>query len=208
MLFIAGMQSIDSTVPVAAASPLAMNITIIGAGNVGGALASAWSAKGHAVTTARKGDVQKGVANAEVIVLAVPYGAIAEVLASAGSLDGKIIIDCTNPIGVKLPDGVGSGAEAVQRQTRGRVVKAFNAQGAENIASPSYDGVAASNFYCGDDDAAKRLVAGLIADVGFDPIDAGPLASARLLEAATLLWFSVSKVRGTRRLAFRLLRDG
>ena len=186
-----------------------MKITIIGAGNVGGALARAWAAKGHTVTTTTsRDDIATKVETAEVVVLAVPYGAVEAVLANAGALEGKVVIDCTNPIGVKLPDGVASGAEVLQAHVRGRVVKAFNAQGAENISTPAYGGVAATCFYCGDDAAAKQVVDGLVADVGFDPVDAGPLASARLLEAATLLWFGVSKARGTRRLAFRLLREG
>ena len=202
------MHEIDSTRSLVVASPPGMKITVIGSGNVGGALARAWAAKGHAVTTTARDDVAAKVEPAEVVVLAVPYGAVETVLASAGSLEGKVVIDCTNPVGVKLPEGAASGAEVIQARTRGQVVKAFNAQGAENISMPAYGGVAATCFYCGDDAAAKRVVDGLVADVGFDPVDTGPLTSARLLEAATLLWFGVSKVRGTRRLAFRLLREG
>jgi predicted dinucleotide-binding enzyme len=184
-----------------------VKITVIGAGNIGGALAKAWSAKGHTVKTAGRDDIEETVADAEVIALAVPYGAVESVLARAGDLTGKVVIDCTNPVGVALPAGFASGAEVVQSKTKGKVVKSFNAQGAENIGAPAYGGVAASNFLCGDDPEAKRIVSGLVADVGFDPIDAGPLASAKLLEAMTFLWFAVSKGRKTRRLAFRLLRD-
>src|SRR5258708_1957513 len=66
---------------------------------------------------------------------------------------------------------------------------------------------AATNFYCCDDDAARGVVRQLVADVGFDPVDVGPLKNARLLESATLLWFAASRALGTRRVAFRVLRE-
>ena len=100
-----------------------------------------------------------------------------------------------------------SSAEVLQaRIPRAHVVKSFNAQGAENLATPHYGEITASNFYCGDDAEAKRTVATLIADVGFEPIDAGPLASARLLEPLMLLWITCSRTLGTRDIAFKLLR--
>jgi predicted dinucleotide-binding enzyme len=103
---------------------------------------------------------------------------------------------------------VGSGGELVAKLAAGaRGETSFNAQGAENIANPHYAGVVASNFYCGDDEAAKTTVRSLIADVGFDPIDAGPMKNARLLEAATLLWFAGTRALGSRRVAFRMLRN-
>jgi predicted dinucleotide-binding enzyme len=205
-----------------------MKIAIIGAGNVGGALGRAWSSAGHEVLfavrnpsdpkaqaavagaggRARAVPIDAAVHEAEAIVLAVPFGAVASVLEGAGPLAGKILVDCTNPVGVALPPDASSGAELVARLAPGaRVVKSFNAQGAENIAHPRYGSESATNFYCGDDDAAKQAVRKLVLDVGFDPIDAGPLKNARLLEAATLLWFAVSRTLETRHTAFRILRD-
>jgi predicted dinucleotide-binding enzyme len=148
-----------------------MNIPIIGAGNIGGRLGHAWASKGHDVvfpvrdvnelktqavlaSTAgrvRAARVDAAVRDAEVVVLAVPFGAVAGVLESAEAL-GKILIDCTNIIGAPLPVGVASGAELVAKLAPGaRVTKAVNAQGAENIAAPRYGEKAATNFYCGDD---------------------------------------------------------
>jgi 8-hydroxy-5-deazaflavin:NADPH oxidoreductase len=85
------------------------------------------------------------------------------------------------------------------------VVKSFSAQGAENLAHPVHDGVPASNFYCGDDAAAKAVVKQLIEDVGFEAVDAGPLTSARYLEPITMLWISMSRTLG-RQFAFKVLR--
>jgi NADPH-dependent F420 reductase len=205
-----------------------MKITIVGAGRIGEGLGRAWASKEHDVVfavrdvddpkakaaveatggRARAATIGTAAREADVVVLAVPFGAIEGVLAGLGAMTGKILIDCTNPIGATLPPGVASGAEVVANLAPDtRVVKAFNAQGAENIADPRYGGIAATNFYCGDDVAAKEVVRGLVADVGFDPIDAGPLKNARLLEAATLLWFAASRALGTRRAAFRVLRD-
>jgi hypothetical protein len=205
-----------------------MKIAVVGAGHVGGSLGRAWASKGHQVVfavrdanepkaqaavaatngRARAAAIDEAVRDAEVVVLAVPFGAIAGIVEGTGSLAGKILIDCTNPAGATLPAGVASGAELVSKLAPGaRVVKAFNAQGAENIARPRYGGIAATNFYCGDDEQAKHVVRELVADVGFDAVDVGPLKNAHLLESATLLWFAASRALGTRRTAFYMLRD-
>jgi 8-hydroxy-5-deazaflavin:NADPH oxidoreductase len=208
-----------------------MKIAIIGSGNIGGGLARAWRSKGHEVTFgardtsdgelvalceqigARSASVADSVKTADVVVLAMPYGALDSVLEAAGNLAGKAVIDCTNAVergaqGIGLKYGhTTSAAEQLQaRVPAAHVVKSFNAQGAENLANPAYDGVAASNFFCGDDPEAKRVVSQLIADVGFEPIDAGPLSNARLVEPLMLLWMAASRAAGTRDIAFKLLR--
>lgn len=208
-----------------------MKITIIGSGNIGGGLARAWRRADHAITFgardpadaelvtlcdqlgARAAAIADSVSGAEVVVLAMPYAALDSVLAATGELAGVTVIDCTNavtrgPQGMALQYGhTTSSAEQLQaRIPRAHVVKSFNAQGAENLANPSYGGVAASNFFCGDDAEAKRKVAQLIGDVGFEPIDAGPLANARLVEPLMLLWMACSRATGTRDIAFKLLR--
>lgn len=208
-----------------------MQVTIIGSGNIGGGLGRAWQRAGHVVTFgarepgdqelatlceqtgARAASIADSTQGAEVVVLAMPWGAIDGVLAAVGELAGVTVIDCTNavkrgPNGMELEYGhTTSSAEQLQaRIPKAHVVKSFNAQGAENLANPRYGDVAASNFYCGDDAEAKRKVATLVADVGFEPIDAGPLASARLLEPLMLLWMSCSRTIGTRDVAFKLLR--
>jgi 8-hydroxy-5-deazaflavin:NADPH oxidoreductase len=208
-----------------------MRISIIGSGNIGGGLGRAWRRKGHDVTFgarnpedaelvalcketgARAASVSDSVRDAEVVAFAVPYAALDDTLHATGELDGKVVIDCTNavergPGGAQLKYGhTTSSAEQLQaRIPKAHVVRSFNAQGAENLANPVYGGVPASNFYCGDNADAKRVVAQLVADIGFEPVDAGPLASARFLEPLMLLWINVSRTVGSRDIAFKLLR--
>ncbi|MBA2545103.1 MAG: NAD(P)-binding domain-containing protein [Deltaproteobacteria bacterium] len=208
-----------------------MQIAIIGSGNIGGGLARAWRRAGHGVTFgardpneaelatlcteigAKAKSIADSVTGAEVVVLAMPFGALDSVLAATGDLAGIIVIDATNAVtrgtsGMTLEYGhtTSSGEQVQARIPRARVVRSFNAQGAENLANPTYGDVVASNFYCGDDAEAKHAVALLITDVGFEPIDAGPLASARLLEPLMLLWITCSRTVGTRDLGFKLLR--
>jgi 8-hydroxy-5-deazaflavin:NADPH oxidoreductase len=205
-----------------------MNITIVGTGHIGGGLGRAWAAKGHAITFAVRDvaapDVaallqQTGaqaalladaLAAAELVVLAIPFGAVPAVAALLPNWDGKVVIDCTNAIGpgfTLLHGHTDSGAEVNARLLPGaQLVKSFNAQGAENLSHPVYGGVAASNFYCGDSAAAKALVRQLIEDIGFEPVDVGALQAARFLEPMTLLWFSASRALGSRTVAFKMLR--
>lgn len=208
-----------------------MNIAIIGSGNIGGGLARAWRRKQHQVTFgardpndgeltalcteigARAAGIAECVRDADVVVLAMPYGALDAVLAAVGDLAGKTVIDCTNAVvrgegGMSLAYGhTTSAAEQLQaRIPAAHVVKSFNAQGAENLADPIYGGIAASNFLCGNDAEARRVVAQLVADVGFEPVDVGPLANARLVEPLMLLWMASSRAAGSRDIAFKLLR--
>lgn len=205
-----------------------MKIAIIGSGKIGSGLARAWAAAGHAVVFGARnpgeaelvtlcrtlGASASGLAeaarDAEVVVLAMPYAALDQVLGAVGPLDGKIVIDCTNAVGPRMTLKYGhttSAAEELQKVLPGaRVFKSFNAQGAENLASPVYNGVPATNFFCGDDPAGRAIVAGLVAEVGFDAVDAGPLKNARLLEPLMLLWIACAGTLGTRDIAFRLLR--
>jgi hypothetical protein len=162
---------------------------------------------------ARAASISDSVKGADVVVLAMPWGALDAVLAATGDLAGVTVIDCTNavkrgPQGMSLEYGHTTSSSEVlaAKIPKARVVKSFNAQGAENLANPRYGEVAASNFYCGDDAGAKDKVAALIADVGFEPIDAGPLANARLLEPLMMLWITCSRTVGSRDIAFKLLR--
>jgi 8-hydroxy-5-deazaflavin:NADPH oxidoreductase len=204
-----------------------MNIAIIGSGNIGGGLARAWRKRDHQVTFgardpgdgelaalcaeigARASTIAEAVTGAEVAVLALPAKAVDD-LAKAASFAGKIVIDCTNNVvpGMQLAFGhTTSWAEQVAAKLPGaRVCKSFNAQGAENLANPVYGGVRATNWYCGDDAAAKKMVHQLVEDVGFEAVDAGALSAARLLEPLMLLWMASSRSVGSRDVAFKLLR--
>ena len=204
-----------------------MKIAIIGHGRIGAGLARAWVASHEVSFAARNPEdgnllalceeigasaasIQAATAGAEVVVLAVPHRALDEVLDATRPLARQIVIDCTNAVGKGMSLTYGhtdSAAEVLQRKVpQAKVFKSFNAQGAENLAKPVYGGIAASNFYCGDDDDARSVVGQLIADVGFDAVDAGPLKNARLLEPLMVLWVAASRALGDRHIAFRLMR--
>lgn len=205
-----------------------MKICIIGSGHIGAGLARAWMRKGHGITFgarapadpklgelcsslgARAAPLADAPRDADVVVLAVPFAALDEVLASLGDLPGKLVIDCTNAVerGMTLKYGhTTSAAEELQKKLPGaRVFKSFNAQGAENLASPVYGEVPSSNFFCGDDAEGKRIVKQLVEEVGFEAIDAGPLKNARLLEPMMLLWVACAQTVGSRDIAFKLLK--
>ncbi len=206
-----------------------MQIAIIGNGNIGGGLGKAWAAKGHHVTFgardpedkdlaalckqigANAASVRDACAGAEVVALAMPWKAVDDVIAAAGDLRGKVVIDCTNAVapgfGGLVYGHTTSAAEEIAKKLPGaRVFKSFNAQGAENLANPVYDGVRADNFFCGDDADGKQLVKQLVEDVGFEAIDAGGLTAARLLEPLMLLWINTSRTLGKRDIAFKVLR--
>ena len=201
-----------------------MKIGVIGAGNVGGTLGRAWGHAGHDVwfgvqnpqdarTTTRleeigaetrAGSVRDVAERSEVVVFAVPWRSVPAAARSAGDLSAKVILDCTNPLqedlsGLTIGHPI-SGAEQLAAWTLcDRVVKIFNTTGFENMATPEYDGTPLSMLYAGDDESAKRTGARLAVDIGFDPVDAGPLANARYLEAMAFLWIdmAISRGRGT-----------
>ena len=185
-----------------------MRIGIIGTGRVGSALASGWGDTDHHVQIAGR-ETSPGIAEvaawADVIVLAIPYGAVADVVAQLAPASGKIVIDCTNPIAMG-PDGMGlavghsiSGGEQLQAAlSEARVVKTLNQVGAEVMADTSGFAHAPVQFMAGDDDVAKSKVATLLSDLGFEALDAGGLSKARLLEPFALVWINqaVSRKRG------------
>ena len=123
------------------------------------------------------------------------------------------MVDATNPLNADTPPSgltVGlttSAAEHIAAWAPGaRVVKGFNTLGARLFVDPVFDGQAASMFLCSDDAEAKRVVAGLAAELSFDVVDAGPLVNARWLEPLAMLWIKLSIAQGMRPIAFKLLR--
>lgn len=186
-----------------------MKIAIIGAGNVGTALATSSVRAGHQVTISGSGPLsavkaatasgaraaatnRDAVQGADVVVLAVWFASADDVLAELGdALDGKVVIDTTNPV---KPDLSGllfegtSAAELLQAKIPdARVVKAFNTVFAARQADPFVDGTSVDALYAGDDEAAKATVAEYAASLGFHPIDVGALDLARSLESFALL---------------------
>lgn len=195
-----------------------MRFAIIGAGNVGTAVARAVTSAGHeAVVASDEADDLPAVADvapvaittsnldavtgADVVVLAVPFGAAEGVAREvADAVAGKVIIDATNPIADDLSGlatETGAGAQVVQQAApEARVIKAFNTVFAANQASAEVDGVQLDGFIAGDDDEAKSLVSNLLAELGFRPIDVGPLAFARYLEGMALINIALNANNG------------
>lgn len=208
-----------------------MKLGIFGAGSVGGTLGEAWSRAGHEILfgvrdssskdvtalldrcggKAKAGTVQEAARFAEVAVCTLPFPATEGVLTSV-NLTGKVLLDATNPL---LPDLSGlsigttqSAGEFVAQWARGAlVVKIFNTVGFNIMANPKFDGEPLPLFYCGDDAEAKEVAAGLAKDVGFEPLDAGPLLVARLLEPYAMFWIWLAYPGGYgREIAFRLVK--
>ena len=207
-----------------------MKIAIIGSGNVGGALGVGWAGKGHEVTfgvrkvsdadlgrllartgaNARAASVEAAARSADVIVLTVPWAAAKEVIAMLGDLQGRVLLDCTNPVSewpnVERGPGKSGGELVAEWSPKSRVVKIFNTTGYENMVNPKYGGEGLTMLYAGDDLEAKQIAHQLAADLGFEPQDAGPLANAHSLEVLASLWGVLAyRQKLGRDIGFRLL---
>jgi predicted dinucleotide-binding enzyme len=212
-----------------------MRLAIIGAGAVGGALGKGWARAGHTIVygvptpsdqrhasaaeAAGGAEVQAvgaAVRNADAIVLAVPWEAAPAAVAACGDLSGRVLIDVTNPLrfgGAGLELAVGfttSGGEQVAALAAGAaVVKTMNQVGFAVMAGEKRYAAAPVMFAAGDDAPAKALALGLVADLGFEAIDAGPLRMARLLEPLAMLWIDQVMVHAApANNAFAFLRVG
>jgi predicted dinucleotide-binding enzyme len=215
-----------------------MHIGIIGAGRLGGTLGTLWARHEHDVLFSYSRDAQKlarlardagphaqagdpgdALQFGEVIFLAVPWGALDGALAAAraGAVRDTVLLDGTNPFrrgagGLELVVGhTTSGSEEIARRVPGaRVVKAFSTLGASYYAASHFDGMTPSIFIAGDDAEAKTMAARLGTDLGLDVVDAGALASARLLEPLALLVLQMHLTQPPPgpALAVKLLRRG
>lgn len=199
-----------------------MKIAFLGYGQVGAPLADHLQRLGHHITLAstdpKSPSLSKAlernpglsvaapnaaVGDAEIVFLATPFQAgEAAVQAVAEELRGKILVDCTNPVGAGLSHGLGSaqaGSEFLQALLPDtRVVKAFSIYGYENFEDSAYPGynVKPVMMYCGDDASAKEQVGLLIAQLGWEPLDVGGLVQALHLEHMTLLWVRMVRAMG------------
>ncbi len=196
-------------------SASADTIAIIGTGNVGGALGPEFAALGHRVVygsrdperdtvrelVARTGDAAsasspaEAASQADVVVLAVPGLAVADIVGGLGDLSGKIIIDPTNPLvreGDLLGHGVDtSNAEIIQAAAPdAHVVKAFNTLNWRTMVDPDSAGGPVSIPLVGDNAQAKARVADLVEGMDLEPIDLGPLVHARWVEGMLIVWIN------------------
>jgi predicted dinucleotide-binding enzyme len=182
-----------------------MRIGVIGAGRIGGNAARLIAQAGHEVLVsysrdperlqtlasgigARVGTPREAVQFGEVVMLSVPWRLIDEVLAEAGSLEGRIVIDTTNQYGADGWEDLGGRTAAqvnAQRMPGARYTKAFNTltSGFQEQAAGRTGPDRVVMFLCGDDEEAKRVVADLIDQAGFTPVDMGVTADAAPMEA-------------------------
>ena len=191
-----------------------MRIGILGSGLMGGKLGTLFARAGHEVVfsyarteqklkmlarqargAARAGKPPDAAKDADALLLAVHWSRVDDVVKQAGGLAGKVILSCSLPMNASDTDlavaHTSSGAEALAKKIRkAKIVSAFG-----TVPSEVLFGVFAARrrkkrpglLYCGDHPSAKKVAATLIRDVGFDPIDAGPLRIARYMEPFTLL---------------------
>ena len=196
-----------------------MDISIIGAGNVGKALSTAFVRAGHTVTIASRDPEDAGAVAAatgataatsnvaaatagDIVILAIPATSFADVAAEiAPAVAGKPVVDVTNRIGFGANgpeiDTTSSNAEALaELLPEANVVKAFNTLFGSNMADPITGGVQLDGFVAGDDDVAKASVLELVGSVGLHAVDVGPLVRARQLEGLSFLNMTLNIVNG------------
>lgn len=194
-----------------------MNIGIIGAGSVGGALARACMRAGHSVriSAAHPGQAEEvaldtgavaaasnaeAVAEAEIVILAVPYQNVADLAASlVDDLAGRVVIEVSNTpapdLDHRLPT-TSAAEEVADILEDASVVKAFNTIFAGLQETPVVDGMRLDGLYAGDDEAAKAKVAALLESLGFESLDCGPLIVARALEDMALINVRLNALNG------------
>jgi len=213
-----------------------MRIGILGSGLMGGKLGTIFARAGHEVVfsyarseeklrrlareakgKARHGTPREAAQEADALLLAVHWSRMDHVLNQAGDLSGKVVVTCSLPMN---DDDTGlvvahtsSGAEELARKIpKARVVAAFNTVPSEvlfGVYEARRKAGRPSLVYCGDDRKSKELAAGLIRDVGFDPMDAGPLRIARYTEPFGLLVAQLAyEGKGGPELAYRFERFG
>jgi|SRR5918994_2621276 predicted dinucleotide-binding enzyme len=169
-----------------------MNITVIGRGNVGGGLADRWEKAGHTLT--RLGREGGDASDADVVLVAVPSGQIADVLGKVSGLEGKIAIDATNAFAGRNEE-YESLAHEVKSIIGGPVAKAFNLQNAALYDRIDEQRARPSNLYAADDDA-RQVTERLIRDAGYDPVSVGGLEQARALENSVALFGAIRRAGG------------
>jgi 8-hydroxy-5-deazaflavin:NADPH oxidoreductase len=178
-------------------------IAILGKGNVGTALARGFSRTYSNVQSVGNDPAaqRQAATQAEVVILAVPFPALDDVIKNLGDvLNGKVVVDATNALDANMNLALGyttSGGEELQKKLpRARVVKAFNSVFAQHMDSGKLGGAPLTAFVASDDAAAKKTVATLAQDIGFETVDAGPLKNARLLEPLGYLNIQLGYVLG------------
>jgi len=190
-----------------------MKIAVIGTGHIGGTLGGKWQAAGHDVVYgSRKGDgegpggaplmpIGDAIAGADVVVLAIPGGAVAETVAEHGAaLDGRIVVDAANNMSGPVPDARAAITAAVPNV---RYVRAFNTLGWENFAGPP---PGAALFFAAEP-SARETAEELIRAVGLEPAYVGDADATGTVDVLLPLWFALVKLNGgNRHVALSIIR--
>jgi 8-hydroxy-5-deazaflavin:NADPH oxidoreductase len=218
-----------------------MNIGILGSGRVGAALGQGWVKRGHTVIfatrdpqgekakallsatpNAKVAGLQETVDSSEVLLVAIPWNVLPDVLKSLTGLENKILMDATNRFGpgysptikaedvntlirTEQPAPQSAAEDLAQLVPSAKVVKAFNAIGFEHMDNPHFSDKP-TMFVAGDDVQAKQVVMKLAEAVGFETLDAGMLSSATALESLAKAWVGLSRVWG-RNFAFKVVKQ-
>ena len=171
------------------------HVSIIGTGNMGQAIAKVVTAGGSTVETLGRGETPSG----EIVVLAVPYPAVAGILAEQGeALAGKVVVDITNPVNFEtfdslvVPAGSSAAAEIAAALPSAHVLKAFNTNFAGTLASGAVGPLTSTVLVAGDDADAKALLGSVVEAGGLKAVDAGSLARAHELEALGFLQLTLA----------------
>lgn len=202
-----------------------LRIAVLGAGNIGGTLGKKWAQAGHTVAfgvadpngakaravradlgdSVSIGTAADALASADIVLLAVPGGAMDETItANAAQLDGKTIIDAANRMGGGGP--LNSFATLKARTPNARIYRAFNTYGWENFADATYPDGPADLFYCGPEGESQATVEQLITDVGLRPMRLGDVDQVELVDSVLRLWFALASGQQMgRHLAFKVL---
>lgn len=203
-----------------------MIITIIGTGNVGGALAQQWIKAGHTVLVGAKfplsakslelaskigedrfTSIANAVKQSEVVLIATPPIAVFELIDQMGDLTGKVVIDATNSVR-QSPEPYPTVYHCLADKTKASVVKCFNSTGFENMLDPTYHGEGIDMFMAGDAAEAKTVARQLALDCGFKTCyDFGKGDKVELLEKFALSWINLAIMQGVGRdIAFKVIR--
>jgi predicted dinucleotide-binding enzyme len=201
-------------------------IAVLGAGKIGGTLGRTWAGAGNSVmfcvsdpngqhaqeikanlgNQAAIGTISEALADADVVVFAIPGPTMAETItANAPALANKLVIDAANRMGEPTANSL----EDFRRHApSARYVRAFNTLGWENFADPLFDGVAADLIYAGPE-ADRPLVEQLIAEIGLHPVWLGDADQVGAVDSLLRIWFTLAIQRGLgRHLAFKVLTRG
>ncbi len=167
-----------------------MKVAVVGRGNVGGGLGDRWERAGHEV--ARIGREGGDVSDADAVLVAVPGGKVADAFETVTGWEGKTVLDATNLIGARPPEGFSSNAEYIKSKTGGPTAKCFNINFMALLDRLDEASSTPSNVWCGDEEA-RPVAEQLTRDAGYEPVYAGGLENAATQEEFLKLVFAINQ---------------